>query len=98
MACLLKARIVKLPERAVPRERLNNRHKLAATNTHATIVELLETMFSVRSVPSLYKEDQLPFERESAGGQLRVAVVRSNKLVAEAGNSSGTQRKKNVRP
>jgi hypothetical protein len=29
--------------------------------------------------------------------QLRVAVVRNEKLVAEVGNSSGTQRKGNVR-
>jgi hypothetical protein len=29
--------------------------------------------------------------------RLRVAVVRSEKLVAEAGDSSGTQRKGNVR-
>jgi hypothetical protein len=38
-------------------------------------------------------------ERESlqTGSQLRVAVVRSEKLVAEARDSSGTQRKGNVR-
>jgi hypothetical protein len=43
----------------------------------------------VRSVPGLYNEDQLPLpvsrERESAGRQLKVAVVRSEKPVAEAG-------------
>jgi hypothetical protein len=41
--------------------------------------------FSVESVESLQTDSQL-----------RVAVVRSKKLVAEAGDSSGTQRKGNV--
>jgi hypothetical protein len=42
------------------RQWLSSRHVIAATDTHATIEELLEAMFSVWSVPSLYKEDQLP--------------------------------------
>jgi hypothetical protein len=33
---------------------------------------------------------------EAFSRQLRVTVVRSEKLVAEAGESSGTQRKENV--
>jgi hypothetical protein len=41
--------------------------------------------FSVQFVSGLYNDDQL-----------RVAVVRSEKLVAEAADSSGTQRKGNV--
>jgi hypothetical protein len=49
---------------------------MAATDMHAITEELLEAMFSVRSVPRLYNEDQLPLptslsrvrvERESAG-------------------------------
>jgi hypothetical protein len=32
---------------------------MAATDTHATIEENLEAMFSVRSVPRLYKKDQV---------------------------------------
>jgi hypothetical protein len=37
---------------------------MAATDTHAIIEELLEVVFSVRSVPRLYKEKQLQL-RES---------------------------------
>jgi hypothetical protein len=70
MACLLKARIVKPAETAVGRERLckntpvakqrlNSRQVMAATDTHATIEELLEAVFSVWSVPIQYNEDQL---------------------------------------
>jgi hypothetical protein len=78
---------------------------MAATDTHAAIKELLEAVFSLGSVPRLYNEDQLPLrvsksrERESlqADSQLRVPDVRSEQLVAEAGYSSGTQRKGNVR-
>jgi hypothetical protein len=36
---------------------------MAATDTHATIKELLEAVVSVRSVPRLYNEGQLPLER-----------------------------------
>jgi hypothetical protein len=32
---------------------------MTATDTHATIEELLEAVFSVRSVPRLYNEEQL---------------------------------------
>jgi hypothetical protein len=35
---------------------------MAATDTHATIEELLEAVFSVRSVPRLYNESQLLLE------------------------------------
>jgi hypothetical protein len=37
---------------------------MAVTDTHATTEELSEALFSVRSVPRLYNEDQLPL-RES---------------------------------
>jgi hypothetical protein len=70
VACLLKARIVKPAETAVAkvgsiktpvaRQWPNSHHMIAATDTHATIEELLEAVFPVRSVPSLYNEDQLP--------------------------------------
>jgi hypothetical protein len=76
---------------------------MAAEGTHATTEELFETVLSVRSVPRQYNEDQLPLSvnlsrevgEESRGSlqadrQLRVAV-------AGAGDSSGTQRKGNVR-
>jgi hypothetical protein len=44
-------------------------------------------------------EKKIVAHRESlqADSQLTFAVVRSEKLVAEIGNSSGTQRKENVR-
>jgi hypothetical protein len=35
---------------------------VAATDTQATTQELLEAVFSVRSVPRLYNEDQLPLQ------------------------------------
>jgi hypothetical protein len=35
---------------------------MAATDTHATIEELSEEEFSVRSVPRLYNEGRLPLE------------------------------------
>jgi hypothetical protein len=35
---------------------------MAATDTHATIEELLEAVFSVRSLPMLYNEGHLPLE------------------------------------
>jgi hypothetical protein len=47
-------------ETAVARQRLSSRHVVAAVDTYATTEELLETVFSVRSVPGLYNEDQLP--------------------------------------
>jgi hypothetical protein len=62
------------------------------------IEELWETVFSVRSVPKLYKEDQLPVpvgpsgesREESRGTEGSHSV---EKLVAGAWDSSGTQRK-----
>jgi hypothetical protein len=73
---------------------------MTVTDTHATTDELLDPVFSFRSVPRLYKEEQLQLRvsRERVCcRQLRVAAVRSEKLVAEAWDSSGTQRKGNVR-
>jgi hypothetical protein len=35
---------------------------MIATDTHATIEELFEAVFSVRPVPRLYNEGQLPLE------------------------------------
>jgi hypothetical protein len=43
----------------VARQGVSSRHA-KAQQTHATIEELLEAAFSVRSVPRLYNEDQLP--------------------------------------
>jgi hypothetical protein len=70
VAYLLKAKIMESADIAIARERLLNtpiarpwlssRHVKAATDTHETIKELLEAAFSVRSVPRLYNEDQVP--------------------------------------
>jgi hypothetical protein len=35
---------------------------MAAKDTHATIEDLLETVFSLRSVPRLYNEGKMPLE------------------------------------
>jgi hypothetical protein len=60
VACLLEARTV-APENTsettfVSRQRLG-KHVPAATDKHATIKVLLETVFSTRSMPRSYKED-----------------------------------------
>jgi hypothetical protein len=84
VACLLKTRTVKSEEIAVARERLSSRHVKSAT-----VEELLEAVFSVRSMPRLHNEEQLPS---------RVSVQADSQLtaaVAEVGDSSGTQRKGN---
>jgi hypothetical protein len=47
---------------------------MAATNTNATIEELLEAVFSVRSVQKLYNEGQLPLER-CLGMRVRIVEV-----------------------
>jgi hypothetical protein len=49
---------------------------MAATDTHATVEQLLEAMFSVRSALRPYYEG---VKRESAGSQLRVAVAEAGK-------------------
>jgi hypothetical protein len=64
---------------------------IAKKPAHATVEKLLEGVFPSPSMHGLYNEDQLPLpvsqsvERESAGRQFRVVVVRSEKLVAEEG-------------
>jgi hypothetical protein len=80
---------VKPAERAVARQWLSSRHVKAATDTQAKTKELLEAVFSMRSVPRLYNEDQLPLsvrqsrefiesvEGVSVGRQLRVSQADS---------------------
>jgi hypothetical protein len=53
----LKPGIVEQEEEAIARQ-WRCKHVSAATNQHATVEELLEALFSVRSVPTLYSEDQ----------------------------------------
>jgi hypothetical protein len=60
------------------------------TDTHAIIEELLEAVFSVRSVPRLYNEDQLPLPSQSREILQADCQLRSEKLIAEAGDSPGT--------
>jgi hypothetical protein len=67
---LLKSGIVKPADRVVVRELLCkhalcrqwliSRHMSAATDTHATVEDMLEAVFSVWPVPRLYNEDHLP--------------------------------------
>jgi hypothetical protein len=47
---------------------------MAATDTYATIEELLEAVFSVRSMPTLYNEVQLPLEKSLETAVRRVGV------------------------
>jgi hypothetical protein len=55
VTCPLKARIVGPEETAVAREWLGD-HAFAVRHTHATIEGLLEAMFSILSVPWIYKD------------------------------------------
>jgi uncharacterized lipoprotein len=63
---------------------------------HATREELLEIVFSVRSVQRINNDEQLQLrqsvESESRSNQTRAAVVGSGKMADEAGDSSGTQK------
>jgi hypothetical protein len=45
---------------------------IAATDTYATIEELLEVVFSVGSVLSLYNEDRMPSQKSSETAARRV--------------------------
>jgi hypothetical protein len=47
---------------------------MVATDTHTTIEELFEAGFSVRSVPRLYNESQLPLEMNLETAVRRVEV------------------------
>jgi hypothetical protein len=78
-----------------------------STNTHTRTEELWEAVFSLRSVPELYNNDQLSVspsrvrvksleesrqkERESLQAESQFRVAET-----EGGDSSGTQRKGNV--
>jgi hypothetical protein len=64
----------------VTRQWLSSRHLKAVTHTHATIEELSEAAFSVRSVPKRYNKDHLPLrdsletEVRSVGGWCEMAA------------------------
>jgi hypothetical protein len=47
---------------------------MAATDTHAQTEVLLEVVFSLRSVPRLYNEGQLPLEKRLETTVRRVGV------------------------
>jgi hypothetical protein len=49
----------------IARQWLSNHHMMAATDTHATIEELLEVVVSVWSMLRLYNKDQLPLRVQS---------------------------------
>jgi hypothetical protein len=87
-------------EAVVTRQRLNSRHVVATADTCATTEELLETVFSVRSVLGLYNEDQLALSVREFRGESRVSLQADIQLrvaVAESRDSLGTQRKGNFR-
>jgi hypothetical protein len=54
------------------RQWLSSRHVTAAIDTYVTTDETLEPMFSVRSVPKIYREDQIPLPVNP--GRVRVRV------------------------
>jgi hypothetical protein len=59
----LKAGIVEPEETSIARKQFR-KHVPAATNTQATIEELVEMVFSVGSVPRLYNEEPRPVEED----------------------------------
>jgi hypothetical protein len=63
------------PETSVARQRLGE-HVTAATNTKATIQELLETAFPVGSAPRLYNDDPRSAERTENIRVLNLAAVK----------------------
>jgi hypothetical protein len=49
------------PEKISIAAQRRGKHVISVTNNHATTEELSEAKFSMRSVPRLYKENQLEF-------------------------------------
>jgi hypothetical protein len=100
VAYLLKARTVETQKQPliangsettfVARQRLG-KHVRAATNTHETIEVLLETVFSTRSVPRRYKEDN--WGNQVSERELRVEAGSKTSTVAlrVVGGDEGTQ-------
>jgi hypothetical protein len=70
---------------------LSSSHVIAASDTHATVEKLLEGVFSVRSVPNLYNEVQLPLPVSLERSREREGEAAGCQSVDKAGNSSGTQ-------
>jgi hypothetical protein len=64
----LEAGIAEPEQKVVARKQLD-KHSSAATNTNATIGELLEAMFSMRSVPRLHTDDEGGKESQSIVGR-----------------------------
>jgi hypothetical protein len=65
---------------------------MAAKDTHATTEEMLEAMFSVRFVPRLYNEGQVPLEVSLETSVRRVADWRE--MAASLGVSCETAAEK----
>jgi hypothetical protein len=55
---------------------------MAATDTHITLEELLEVMFSVRFVPRLYNEEQLQL-RECLETGVRIVGISSETVASK---------------
>jgi hypothetical protein len=81
VACLLKAITVKPAETAIAREWLCKHIVPMAKKEHATMEELLEVVFSVQSVPRLYKESALSQQFTSAWGLTAETSSQSMRLV-----------------
>jgi hypothetical protein len=69
---------------------------MAATYTHGTMNELLEVVFSVRSVPRLYNEGQLPLESHvtavrRVGGWCEMAASLRGRESVSKGTSTGEE-------
>jgi hypothetical protein len=56
----MKARIPDAEKTFIVRQRLG-KHVSAVTNNHAITEELLEAVFSMQSLPRLYKKNQMEF-------------------------------------
>jgi hypothetical protein len=67
----LKGGIVEPEETTVARQRLD-KHVSTAMDMHAKLEELLETVFSMQSVPMLYSKDE-----QGKLSQLQLRVMRS---------------------
>jgi hypothetical protein len=54
---------------------------MSSTDTHATIEELLEAVFSVRSILRLYNKGQLPLEESSLCVMFELVFVFSGRFI-----------------
>jgi hypothetical protein len=75
------ARLQKPKHIPVARQWLSKRHVTTATFTYATIGELLEAVFPVRSVPRLYNEEQLPGKQQLVGWLVELPLALASTFI-----------------